>query len=56
MTSFIPEETEMKHARLFAFSLLLTASLITAWTYLGADQAGEQLAAGPCDPSISLCL
>ena len=46
----------MKHARLFVVSLLLTASLITAWAYLGADQAGERLAAGPCDPSISLCL
>jgi hypothetical protein len=46
----------MKHARLFVLSLIITATLITAWAYLGTDRTGELLAAGPCDPSISLCL
>jgi hypothetical protein len=40
----------------FCITLFLSAFLILALTDRAANTSIEQLAAGPCDPSISLCL
>jgi hypothetical protein len=46
----------MKLALSFTFALVFVALVIFVPTELGESPTKDQLAAGPCDPSISLCM